>query len=260
MMGALRLCGSVIEPPTLLCLAVLAGAIAALMGRHSVALALQLVAAALVVFFGILPGAVWIALPLEAWYPPKPTLPTEIAGIIALGGTERLAQSEAWGQPILSDPSPIAALVDLGHRYPAAKLVFTGGQAMTHPGGPTEAQVVRDFLSEMGISSANIVYEEKARDTIENAIFSRELIHPSSDRPWVLITQAISLPRAVAVFRHAGWRVIPFPAGYISDRNPSLATRIHLQTGLAMAAVAVHEWGGLIAYRLMGYTDELLPK
>jgi uncharacterized SAM-binding protein YcdF (DUF218 family) len=67
------------------------------------------------------------------------------------------------------------------------------------------------------------------------------------------------MPRAVGVFRRAGWDVLPFPAGYLSSGDGRLSAIPDLVGELQLASTALHEWGGLFAYRFMGYTDELFP-
>jgi len=258
MIEAFRALGSLLDPETLLGAAVIVGAIAGWFSRR-LATVLGMAAVALVVTFGILPGAVWLALPLETRFPSDPLLPEQVAGIIALGGTERLSQSEAWKRPIFNDPSPIAAMVALGRRYPQAKLVFSGGAGAPQRHTITEADVVRQFLKEIGAESDRVVYEEKSRNTFENALLTRDIVKPQPSERWILITQAISLPRAVAVFRHLGWNVVPFPAGYLSDGQAAPDVSFHLADGLKLASLAIHEWGGLLVYRLLGYTDELFP-
>jgi uncharacterized SAM-binding protein YcdF (DUF218 family) len=258
-MQILRAIDRFLEPSALLAFFILASMGAIIARRWRLATLLQAVAAAIVVLIGILPGAAWLALPLERRFPADPVLPSQIAGIIAIGGTERPRQSATWGQPILDDPTPIAALVALGRRYPDAKLVFAGGAHPRDAKDVTEAQIVRQFLAMMGVGSDRVVYEDRSRNTLENALFARALVHPQAE-PWILVTQAISLPRAVAVFRHAGWTVIPYPAGYLTADDAHLSAGTDLAGDLRLASLALHEWGGILVYRLMGYTGELFPR
>ncbi len=259
MIDAFRALGLLLDPGTLLGATVIVGAIAGWFSQR-LAAAMGMAAAALVIAIGILPGAAWLALPLETRFPGDPPLPEQVAGIIALGGTERLSQSEAWNHPILNDPSPVAAMVALGRRYPQAKLIFSGGTAAPRRHTLTEAQVVQEFLREMGVDGGRVVYEDKSQNTFENALRTRDIVQPQPGERWILVTQAISLPRAVAVFRHIGWNVIPFPAGYVSAGKAEFDAHFRLLDGLTLASLATHEWGGLLIYRLLGYTDELFPR
>lgn len=256
----LRLLGRMLEPPLLLFIFILASVAATLLRRRRTALLLQAITSVIFVLIGILPGGVWLALPLERRFTANPSLPDHVDGIIALGGTERVEQSAASGQPVFSDATPILALLTLGRQYPEAKMVFTGGMHPRKAASPTEADIVHQFLQAIEIDDSRVIYEARSRNTLENALFSHDLVHPGADERWILISQAISMPRAVAVFRHAGWNVIPYPAGYLSSGDGRFRASLNLLGELHLASIAVHEWGGLLAYRLMGYTDELLPK
>jgi uncharacterized SAM-binding protein YcdF (DUF218 family) len=254
-----KLLGALIDPSIILMALMAAGGLATIARRWRLGLILQGVALSMVVLLGILPGGVWFALPLESRFPANPTLPDEIVGIVALGGTERLGVSTARGEPSLSDPAPIAALVALGRRYPNAKLVFTGGSSAFGRPSLSESDVVRDFLVELGIDGDRILYENRSRNTRENAVFTRDLVHPKAGEHWIMVAQAISLPRAIGAFRAVGWDTIPFPAGYFTAGPPQALSPPDLAGGLKLASVAMHEWVGLLVYRLMGYTSEIFP-
>jgi uncharacterized SAM-binding protein YcdF (DUF218 family) len=247
------------NPATLLAFFTLAAGVAALLHRWRLAGLFQSINVAIVLLFGILPGANWLALPLESRFPANPILPSDVAGIIALGGTERLEQTATWGEPTVNDPAPIITLINLGRRYPGAKLVFTGGLHAVNDGTLSEADIVRQFVNEMGADATAILYDERARNTYENAIFAHELVHPKPGEHWVVVCQAIGMPRAVGVFRRAGWDVIPFPAGYLSGSKRAVTLSFDLLGGLNLAYFAAHEWVGLIVYRLMDYTAEIFP-
>jgi uncharacterized SAM-binding protein YcdF (DUF218 family) len=246
------------DPVTILGLLIVASIIGLWSSRPLLALYLQSASAALLLMLSVLPGASWLALPLETRFQLNPLLPDHIAGIIALGGTERVAASNSWNQPLLNDPTPIATLIALGRRYPEARLVFSGGGSIRGR-KITEADIVRRFVSLFGVNPDRITYEDRSRNTLENGVNTYRLLRPAPSEQWILVTQAISMPRAVGVFRKAGWNIIPFPAGYLtSNPDPGLFSS-NLVGGLELASVASHEWIGLIAYRIMGYTSELLP-
>jgi uncharacterized SAM-binding protein YcdF (DUF218 family) len=256
---AAKLGGALLDLAVVLVALITAGAIAMRARRWRLGLAFQGLAVSTIGVLGFLPGAVWLAAPLESRYPADPALPRDIAGIVALGGTERLTISAARGQPSLSDPSPIAALVALGRRYPNAKLVFTGGSAARKP-SLTESEVVRDFLAELGVDGERILYEDRSRNTRENAVLTYNLIRPKPGEHWILVAQAISLPRAIGAFRAVGWDMIPFPAGYLTAGLPTGLSAPDLAGGLTIASVAVHEWVGLLVYRFLGYSQEIFPR
>jgi uncharacterized SAM-binding protein YcdF (DUF218 family) len=53
--------------------------------------------------------------------------------------------------------------------------------------------------------------ETRSRSTLENAIYSRELIKPDPNERWQLVTSAMHMPRAVASSRHVGFKVEAYP-------------------------------------------------
>ncbi len=248
------------NPAHLLAVLVLAAALASFLGYRRIGALCLGGSALLVLIFGILPGANLLALPLETRFPDAPALPEQVSGIIALGGTERLEQSAAWGKPSLSDAAPLVALLALGRRYPEARLAFTGGYRSRIDPTLSESSVVRQFINQIGTNGEAIIYEDRSRNTVENAVMSRDLIHPQPGERWILVCQAISMPRAVAVFRKAGWNVIPYPAGHVTAGRIGAWLSLDLVGGLALAATAIHEWLGLAVYRVLGYSDDLFPQ
>jgi uncharacterized SAM-binding protein YcdF (DUF218 family) len=68
------------------------------------------------------------------------------------------------------------------------------------------------------------------------------------------------MPRAIAAFRAAGFAVEACPVDW-RTRGSLDAARFFgsLSEGLARTDAAVHEWVGLVAYRLTGKTKELFP-
>jgi uncharacterized SAM-binding protein YcdF (DUF218 family) len=249
--------GILASPATILAISILANALATLSGHTGLAAICLALSVVLVVLFGILPTADWVAIPLEARFPSNPALPDQIAGIVVLGGMERLERSLAWAQPILSDPGPISALLELGRRHPEARLVFTGGGGNQRI---SEAAVARDFLSRIGADDRAVTYEDRSRNTLENARLTHDLIRPKPDERWILVCQAAGMPRAMGVFRKAGWNVIAYPAGYLTRGNAYRRLSFDLLDGLKVASVGLHEWVGLAVYRIMGHIDEIFPR
>ena len=224
------------------------------------ALACQLSVLTIVLLFGLLPGGSWLAVPLEERFAANPALPDRVDGIIVLGGTERISLSAARRRPVFSDATPILEFLKLGERFPAAKMVFSGGAHPRNAPSPTEADIVHDFIRELGRDDAQVIYEARSQNTLENARLSRELVHPAAAERWILITQPISMPRAVGVFRQAGWNVIPFPAGYLTNPESRGTLSFNLFGQLRLASLALHEWGGLVVYWWTGYTSEFFPR
>jgi uncharacterized SAM-binding protein YcdF (DUF218 family) len=84
-------------------------------------------------------------------------------------------------------------------------------------------------------------------------------VKPAPDQTWLLVTSAFHMPRAMACFRKAGWNVAPATIGYLTDGTFSTRLQFNLGEHLMEMAWAEHEYYGLLAYWLMGYTDSLWP-
>ena len=123
--------------------------------------------------------------------------------------------------------------------------------------GHSEAEATRDLLLELGVAPGRIELETHSRNTYENARFAAEIAHPRPGETWLLATSAFHMPRAMGCFRAAGFPVIAFPSDY---RYVGLTfPRLDLFDGLSELKYALHEYTGLIAYRLSGKTQDFLP-
>ena len=154
----------------------------------------------------------------------------------------------------------ITVAAELARRYPRARIVFSGGtNALIFDAGAEAAFAVRQ-LEALGVAHERITAEEQSRNTIENAVFSRLLANPKPGERWLLVTSAYHMPRAMAVFRAAGFAVEAYPVDW-RTRGPADVLRPFgsLGDGLRETDAAAHEWIGLLAYRLAGKTSELFP-
>lgn len=198
--------------------------------------------------------------PLEDRFQQVPaTDSAKIDGIVVLGG----AIGSGRGQVRFSEAaSRMTSAAALAKKHPNAKLVFTGGStnliaAVTQ----TEADSAAQFFAQMGIDPARVILENKARNTYENGVFTAKFIAPKPGERWVLITSAYHMPRAMGVFRKAGLSLEAYPVDFNSSGTVSDFIRPARRFAYSMnlADDTVKEWLGLIAYRLAGYTDTLLP-
>jgi uncharacterized SAM-binding protein YcdF (DUF218 family) len=203
-----------------------------------------------------------LILPLEQRFPPWDSSRGAPDGIVVLGGSilPDVATTRGVDSALNDAAERITATVELARKYPNARIVFTGGNASLFENVTSEAAVaVREFVA-LGVASDRITAEEQSRNTVENAVFSRLIAQPKPGERWILVTSAFHMPRAMAVFRAAGFPVEAYPVDY-RTRGPGDVARVFpiLAEGLAQTDFALHEWVGLVAYRLTGKTAELFP-
>lgn len=208
----------------------------------------------------VLPVAAVLTLPLESRFARPAAPPSDVTGIIVLGGAVEQDLTVAHGIPALNGAAErMTEAVALALRYPAARLVFTGGSAAVVPGGPTEADTARRLFTDLGLPASRLIFEDESRNTWENAVLTHRLLRPEPGQTWLLVTSASHMPRSVGCFRAAGWSVIPWPVNYTTGRDPALWWGWPFPTRLNQAEGALREWIGLVVYRLTGRSDALFP-
>ncbi len=220
-------------------------------------------AAALFLVIGVTPLSSWIMIPLEERFQrPEITAGSRgYAGIILLGGGEdgrgsvnrRQLQVNAAGDRITTATA-------LAARLPDTRLILTGTAATLFDSVPGTTSAVRDYYLALGVAQSRIVVEERSRNTYENAIFTHAVVKPQPGERFLLVTSAAHMPRAVGVFRQAGFDVVPYPTDYRTNfPSDAFHTFGSIPAGLKRFDEATREWIGLVAYRLLGRSNALFP-
>ena len=242
----------------------LAGALASLARRRWGA---RLAVGALValLFCGVLPVGKLMLRPLEDRFP-QPSLDhlaegPAPAGIVVLGGAIDQVVGAARGQVTVADAATrLTAGAALSRRFPDAVLVYTGGSDALIPEEGGEAADAKRLWVDLGVDPNRIRIEDESRNTAENAQLTRDLVHPEPGQRWILVTSAFHMPRAVGLFRAAGFDVLPYPVDYRSTGTArDLAPTAEISAGLRRLDVAAREWIGLAAYRASGRIAEVFP-
>lgn len=207
------------------------------------------------------PLGAFLAVPLEARFPPPPADMPAPDGIVVLGGSVDEFLSADLDRPILSEAvERLTAPVALKRKYPNARLVFTGGSGALREARWSEADTVKRFWQDMGIDGPDVIYEGASRNTYENAVFTRDIVQPKPGARWLLVTSALHMPRSMGIFRKAGFDVVAFPVDFRTNmRMPSLMPPRFAPKAIALVDFAAHEWVGLLAYWMTGKTNALFP-
>jgi uncharacterized SAM-binding protein YcdF (DUF218 family) len=199
--------------------------------------------------------------PLEQRFPGLPSVEKEsVDGIIVLGGSyDTVSHSYLSTIYLREDTEPVSVVPDLVRQYPQARIIISGGADPSTP-GPSEAAIIKQCYVSFGIPADRITIEDRSQTTAENARFTAELIRPAPRTRWLLVTSAYHMPRAMGAFRKAGFNVIAWPAGWRTRGWRDLwLPAATADENLRRVDVAVHEWLGLLSYRLSGYSAEWFP-
>ncbi|MBN8772740.1 MAG: hypothetical protein BGP20_03365 [Thiobacillus sp. 63-78] len=184
---------------------------------------------------------------LEISAPVTPARWQTADAIVVLGGGRRLDSAE-YGSDTLNGLSLERLRYGVFlHRHSGLPLLVTGGR----PGGGTlsEGRIMQHILqSEYGIAPRWV--EDAALTTWDNARLSARLLRDSGVRRIVLITHAWHLRRAVPLFEAQGLDVVPAGIQFASTRLDSLLDVIPTPAGLRDSTFALHEWIGILWYKL----------
>lgn len=99
-------------------------------------------------------------------------------------------------------------------------LLFTGGSASLKPDGFTEGNWISSELKAFHIPDSTLLFEKQSRNTIENIQFSRIILQAKHlQPPYLLVTSAFHMRRALLICRKAGVQVVPYPCNFFAGKG-----------------------------------------
>ncbi len=189
--------------------------------------------------------------PLER-YPPLALDKVPPADAIVVLGGGRYRDAPEYGYDSASDLT-LARLqyaADLA-RASGLPLVMSGGSAQGEPA--TEASIMANTLRNTFGIEAEILTENRSRNTAQNAFYTKELLDMRGWHRVLLVTHARDMPRAVAIFEKIGVEIVPAPAHYEAQAHGGSMQFGDLLPSAKMLyefRSAAHEYVGLVWYRL----------
>jgi len=251
----------VLQPLSLVLLLGLLGLLLGLTRWQKTSRGALLAAFALLALCGFTSFGSLVIQPLEARFQRPATVPATITGIIVLGGgMDADINDVRHGHELNRSGDRFTEALRLALLYPQARVVISGGTGVLFAGTDPEAAAGARFFADFGIAADRITLEPRARNTEENAAFTKQLLAPQPGETWLLVTSAFHMPRAAGLFRKAGFPVVPWPADYLSPGNEIFRLKLDQPAeNVAVTSIALREWLGLAAYFLTRRIDELLP-
>jgi len=233
----LKIVQSIILPSVFVPLIILLGLIS-LFRKSKVKMGRILVLIGLILYylFSITPISDLLLLPLEKDYSSVKVDEVNSADkiVLLLGGRESdvLRASEVLR---------ITHLVD--HQ---SQLIISG----TDPLNPRseEALAVRSFFTNRGVPAENIIVEGRSRNTWENVRNIKEIV---GDEPFFLVTSAYHMKRSIKEFKKVNAQPIPAPMDFKRKGSYTLYNYIPSSLNLRNSDLAIHEYFGIIFYKLM---------
>lgn len=127
----------------------------------------------------------------------------------------------------------------------------TGCKLILSGGPPAQAETMGKIARSLGIPQQEIILEEHSRDTEQEALFIKPTV---GSTPFLLVTSASHMPRAMDLFRNQGMNPTPVPTNYLATQGGAIVPdKIYPSIyGLYEAERTVYEYLGMAWERLRG--------
>lgn len=186
------------------------------------------IATLLLILFASRPFSYALIHPLESRYAKLTNPPGNIDDILFLGGD---LERRGW------------EVLRLHRLLPDARIITTG-----YAGNFYESAAHRNkrIFTESGIDPGQIVALPQAKDTVEEAKAVKTIV---GSKPFILVTSAYHMPRAMMIFRHEGLHPIPAPTDFIR-KTKDFWNFFPNETSLMLSQKALHEYLGILWLKL----------
>ena len=206
-------------PPGILLVGLVAGGVAAKLGRWRLAFALVALPFAETLLLALPWVGHRIVMPLEQRAladsqaalssRPLPRTAVVLGGGVGMAGSSESAAATGYDLSGASDR--VVAAARLWRQGQVDRLVLAGGSGAAI----SEAELMARFAADLGVPRAAMLLEADSRNTRENAVRVAALLRQNQLGPDIaLVTSAIHLPRATAEFRCAGLSPVGVPAEF----------------------------------------------
>lgn len=136
--------------------------------------------------------------------------------IVVLGGGYTWNAEWAVSANMVGNSLPrLTEGIRLWRENPGTKMIFTGAAAQNNP--VSSAEVTARVAESLGVPRTEMITLDKPRDTQQEA---REVSKVVGDRPFLLVTSASHLPRAMIFFQQQGLHPYPAPANQLAITSP----------------------------------------
>ena len=183
------------------------------------------------------------------------SLSAQYDAAIILGG---FTEYTAPGEPVNFNKGVdrLTSVLPLYNKGIVKHLFFSGGSGSLLDTLISESQLSINYLKSIGYPDSVLWFEEKSRNTYENATFSKlALDNLAPNGKFLLVTSAIHMPRAKACFEKANVHFDVFTTDPLSNtRNKGLDFYLlPNESNFALWNQLINEWFGYLIYKVKGY-------
>ena len=241
--------------PLNLCLTLTAiGSVLVIRRQRKTGIVLMIVAASWLLAWSLPVTSVWLGGALETYYPnPPPAEIIQADAIIVLGGNTANARAN-WFEPYdrHTAMTRVNRASELFLTSRAPKVVLSGGALQ---GDVSEARGMAHAIRHLGVPESALILENASRNTYENAAFSHVVLKSHGIGSVLVVTSAVHMPRAMAVFRRQGIMATPaaVPRQIILPEDGSISGWIPNERALDASRSIIKEYAAIVLYWVRGW-------
>ncbi len=195
---------------------------------------------------------------LESQYLPLSN--SHIESLLASSGAEKVSQIVVLAGGVSGDPTlPLHLQISHASRerllegirlyrlFPGSQLILTGGLGVQ---SVAEATLLSRVAQTYGVKKSDMVLEVQSRDTKDHPRYVATLV---KDDPFILVTSAYHMPRAMKLFGKYNLHPVPSPVGHWkAEEKRGMWSWLPGTSGLLLADRAIHEYLGIAWAWLQG--------
>jgi uncharacterized SAM-binding protein YcdF (DUF218 family) len=238
---------SLVFPPGIFIVLLLAIGIISFQRHHTFASAILIVALLLYVASTSVVAYALIR-PLETAYTPPKHPVGDV--LVMLGGGATYGTPDVAGLGNLTGDGA-NRLLTTAMLYQKTKLPIVLTSGPMH-GATSQSLIAKGQLVALGVPADAIITENNSLNTLQNAQFTKPILAKEGFTHPILITSAYHMRRAVLDFKHAGVQVTPYPCGYYTNSGePASYNRLFPSVAsLSITELSLHEYLGILAAHL----------
>lgn len=175
--------------------------------------------------------------------------------IVVLGGGSETFRADELALSAPSEPSALRAL-EAARVYallPTAWVIPSGGPGGVAGRGEPESTVIRRVLEANGVPHEQIVEEDKASSTREEALALAQMLAARGVRHVIVVTSPTHMRRALGALAAAGIAPVGSPSREHSESRPTAGPLLPSERALGDSRQALREVMALVYYSARGW-------
>ena len=174
--------------------------------------------------------------------------------VVALGGGERISQHDLLGFAMEDGGSRVLTAIQLVRSGKAKTLVLGGSWPLSDRRDVPSMGVVQDWVKAWGLAGGAVTNLGICINTHDEAIAFRKLARSRGWSKVLLVTSALHMRRAVALFKKQGIEVTPVAGDFqVLGVPPDSFSPFPSQHRLFLLTLYLHEKIGWWVYRARGW-------